>query len=137
MRFLLEYEDYDPREEYLTDTRRRLSLGGIRKSDIYQKILDLGFVEQHSLQQGLNNTLKFFRPDQESLEPGEEKIFYTIHPTGTVRRYNPKVDDTIPEGFGNEIKKFPRPFTKPVDYLRALNYLYYYLKRKEMRGNFR
>ncbi|NBV27571.1 hypothetical protein EBS02_00915 [bacterium] len=137
MRFLLEYEDYDPREEYLSDTRRHLHLDSIRKSDIYQKILDLGFIEEHSYQQSLNNTLKFFRPEQDSLEPGEEKIFYTIHPTGIVRRYNPKIDDVVPEGFGNEIKKFPGPFTKTSDYIKALNYLYYYLRRKEMRGNFR
>ena len=45
---LLEFEKYDPRLEYKTNTRRDISLDDIRKSGAYRNIIDLGFEEEHS-----------------------------------------------------------------------------------------
>ena len=110
MRFLLEYEKYDPRDEYDAETRRELSLEKIRKTKDYRRIIDLGFKEVHSHQQDLNNTLKFVRTKNKESEKGHGDVFYTVHPSGIVRRYNPEKSHEIPQGGGNDIRRFPRPF---------------------------
>jgi len=137
MKFLLEYEKYDPRDEYDSETRRELSLDKIRKTKDYRRIIDLGFKEVHSHQQDLNNTLKFVRTKNKEFEKGHGDVFYTIHPTGIVRRYNPPVSDEIPQGSGNDIRRFPKPFSSIREYAKALKYLFNYLRRKEMRGDYR
>ena len=137
MKFLLEYEKYDPRDEYDSETRRELSLEKIRKTKDYRRIIDLGFNEVHSHQQDLNNTLKFVRTKNKESEKGHGDVFYTIHPTGIVRRYNPPVSDEIPQGSGNDIRRFPKPFSSIKEYAKALKYLFNYLRRKEMRGDYR
>ena len=135
--WLSEKEKYDPMEEYQPDTRRRLNLDSVRKSPEYERIIDLGFVEDTSHQQSLNNTIKFTREEEIQPERGMAKVFYTIHPTGIVRRYNPERSKEIPEGSGNDIKVFPKPFERPRDYIKALRYLFQYLRRKEIEKNFR
>lgn len=137
LKHLLEFEKYDPRLEYKVETRRELSLDNIRRSKEYRNILDLGFEEDHSHQQALNNTLKFVRVKNKQKEKGHGDVFYTIHPSGIVRRYNPEKSDEVPEGGGNDIRRFPRPFKTLKDYNKALQYLFNYLRRKELRKNFR
>jgi hypothetical protein len=137
MNFLLEYEKYDPREEYTVDSRRELSLDKIRKTKDYRSVIDLGFREVRSHQQDLNNTLKFVRTKNKEAEKGHDDVFYTIHPTGIVRRYNPPISDEIPQGSGNDIRRFPKPFSSIREYSKALKYLFNYLRRKEMRGDYR
>ena len=134
---LLEYEKYDPRLEYKTDSRRDISLDDIRKSGAYRNIIDLGFEEEHSHQQELNNTLKFVRIKHKQRERGHGDVFYTVHPSGIVRRYNPEKSHEIPEGGGNDIRRFPRPFKTLKDYNKALKYLFNYLRRKELRNDYR
>lgn len=136
MRSIVEFEDYDPRSEYIEDERRNLDLDWIRGTKEYQQIIDLGFEDITSDQQELNNTLKFQRKKQPDIE-GYDKVFYTIHPTGTVRRYNPVESDEIPQGQGNTIRTFPKPFNTSRDYKKAFRYLHNYLRRKELKKDFR
>jgi hypothetical protein len=133
---LFEFDKYDPRSEYLEDERRSIDLNKIRKSDAYQDIIDLGFSDETSDQQELNNTLKFKRKNQPEVR-GYDDVFYTIHPTGVVRRYNPIKSDEIPEGQGNTIRTFPSPFRNSKEYKKALRYLFNYLRRKELRKDYR
>jgi len=115
-----------------------MDLDEVKRSKEYRKIIRLGFKEVSSDQQGLNSTLKFVRTKNKQREKGFGDVFYTIHPTGSVRRYNPKKtkDGTMVEGSGNPIKKFPA-FKTPKSYKKALDYLYEYLLRKQERGDFR
>jgi hypothetical protein len=136
MKTILEFEDYDPRSEYIEDERRELDLDWIRGTKEYRQILDLGFEDITSDQQELNNTLKLQRKKQPDIE-GYSKVFYTIHPTGTVRRYNPVDSDEIPQGQGNTIRTYPRPFRDSREYRKALRYLFNYLRRKELKKDYR
>ena len=141
MKHLLEYEKYNPEKEYSSDTRRELNLDVIRKMVDYERLIDLGFKEVTSHQQELNNTLKFTRTTNVQRERGHGKVFYTIHPSGKVRRYNPvrdtKSPDDIDQGNGNVIKDFMKPFKKATDYGKGLRYLWQYIKRKEEKGDYR
>jgi hypothetical protein len=137
MKNILSFKKYNPENEYKRDSRREINLDSIRKTKAFQRVLDLGFKENSSYQQELNNTIKFIRTKKKQSEPGHDDVFYTIHPSGTVRRYNPIKSAETPEGEGNDIKKFPQPFKSGRDYIRALNYLWQYLKRKESQKNFR
>lgn len=132
-----ESDEYDPSEEYQPETRKRINLDLVRRTPEYKRIIDLGFIDVTSHQQELNNTLKFTREDDIQPEKGMDKVFYTIHPTGIVRRYNPKKSKEIPEGSGNDIKVFAEPFERPRDYKKSLRYLFQYLRRKEIEKNFR
>ena len=137
MKNLLNFKNYDPGKEYKVDSRREIDLEPIRKTFDYRKILDLGFKEDTSHQQELNNTLKFIRHKKKQKEKGHGDVFYTIHPSGTVRRYNPRKGDETPEGSGNDIKKFYKPFKSTKDYSKALKYLHHYLVRKQKRHDYR
>ena len=140
MKHLFEYEKFkDPQKVYKEENRKELDLDEVRRSKEFRKILDLGFKDDTSDQQELNSTIKLIRTKNKQKEAGHGDVFYTIHPTGSVRRYNPEKskDGDVQEGSGNDLIKFPRPFTKPKDYKKALVYLYNYLKRKEDRGDFR
>ena len=137
MKNLLTFKKYDPSKEYKVDTRRDLNLDKIRSTPAYRNIIKLGFKEETSHQQELNNTLKFTRVREKQKEKDHDPVFYTIHPSGTVRRYNPIKSDEIPEGSGNDLKKFNRPFRTYRDYIRGLDYLWQYLKRKEEKKDFR
>jgi hypothetical protein len=55
----------------------------------------------------------------------------------TWRLYNPIISDENPEGGGNDIRRFPKPFRGVKEYSKALRYLFNYLRRKELRGDFR
>ena len=137
MENLLNFKDYEPAEEYKSESRRSLNLDSVRRSKEYKRIIKLGFDEETSHQQEINNTLKFIRSKHKQTEKDHDDVFYTIHPTGTVRRYNPIKSEEIPQGSGNDIKKFIEPFEKPKDYIKGLNYLWQYLKRKEANKDFR
>ena len=137
MENLLNFKDYEPAEEYKSESRRSLNLDSVRGSKEYKRIIKLGFEEETSHQQEINNTMKFIRTKQKQKEKGHDDVFYTIHPNGTVRRYNPIKSEEIPQGSGNDIKKFIEPFEKPKDYIKGLNYLWQYLKRKEANKDFR
>lgn len=133
---LFEFDRYDPRSEYLEDERRSIDLDSIRKSDAYRDIIELGFAEETSDQQELNNTLKFRRKKQPEVK-GYADVFYTIHPTGVVRRYNPVESSETPEGQGNTIRTYPSPFRNSKEYKKALRYLFNYLRRKELKEDYR
>jgi len=133
---LFEFDKYDPKSEYLEDERRSIDLDKIRKSDAYRDIIDLGFSDDTSDQQELNNTLKFRRKRQPEVD-GYGEVFYTVHPTGVVRRYNPIVSSETPEGQGNAIRTYPDPFRNGKEYKKALRYLFNYLRRKELRKDYR
>lgn len=137
MNHLLEYSKYDPRDEYKTEDRRDLDIDKIKKSKEYRNLIDLGFSEVNSYQQELNNTLKFLRIKNKQKEEGHGDVFYTVHPTGIVRRYNPIISSDVPEGNGNVIRRFPKPFRTTKEYSKALRYLFNYLRRKELRGDYR
>jgi hypothetical protein len=141
MKHLLEYSKYSPEEEYKSDSRREINLDVVRKFPEYKMILDIGFKDVTSHQQELNNTLKFTRTTDVQREKGHGKVFYTIHPTGIVRRYNPvrnrKNPGEMDEGNGNDIKDFGKPFKRTTDYNKGLKYLLQYLKRKEEKGDYR
>ncbi len=138
---LLEYEKYNPENEYKSDSRRELNMEVVRKMVDYDRLIELGFKEVTSHQQELNNTLKFTRTTDEQKERGHGKVFYTIHPTGKVRRYNPTRNKENPgemiEGNGNTIRDFGTPFKRSTDYGKGLRYLWQYIKRKESKGNYR
>ena len=137
MKNLVNFRNYNPDNEYKKESRRKLNLDRVKQTKAYKRILELGFKEDASHQQQLNNTLKFIRVRKKQSEPGHGDVFYTIHPSGTVRRYNPIRSAEIPEGDGNDIKKFPLPFKTGKDYVKALNYLWQYLKRKESEKDYR
>lgn len=137
MENLLSFKDYEPTEEYKSESRRSLNLDSVRRTKEYKRIIKLGFEEETSHQQEINNTIKFVRSKHKQKEKGHDDVFYTIHPTGTVRRYNPIKSEDVPQGNGNDIKKFIEPFEKPKDYIKGLNYLWQYLKRKEANKDFR
>lgn len=141
MKHLLEYAKYNPEEEYKSDSRREINLDVVREFPEYRMILNLGFKDVTSHQQELNNTLKFTRTTDVQREKGHGKVFYTIHPTGIVRRYNPVKDRKNPneldEGNGNDLRDFGKPFKRATDYVKGLKYLLQYLKRKEEKGDYR
>jgi hypothetical protein len=137
MKNILSFKKYNPENEYKKKFRRDLNLENLRKTKAFSRILDLGFSEETSHQQELNNTIKFVRTSNKQSETGHSDVFYTIHPSGTVRRYNPIKSAETPEGDGNDIKKFPVPFKSGREYVKALNYLWQYLKRKESQKNYR
>ncbi len=141
MNHILEYEKYDPEKEYSSETRREVNLDTVRKLVDYERLIDLGFKEVTSHQQELNNTLKFTRNDNVQKERGHGKVFYTVHPTGKVRRYNPvrnkENPNEIDQGNGNVIKDFMKPFKKATDYSKGLRYLWQYIKRKEEKEDYR
>ena len=137
MKNLVSFKNYKPSKEYKAQSRRNLNLDRVRQTRAYARIIELGFKEDPSHQQDLNNTMKFIRIRKKQKEPGHDDVFYTIHPTGTVRRYNPIKSKEVPEGSGNDIKKFNSPFKTGKDYVKALNYLWQYLKRKEAKKDFR
>ena len=124
---------------YKEENRRPINIDAVRRTKEYRKLLALGFKDDTSHQQELNNTLKFIRTKHQQKEIGYDDVFYTVHPTGTVRRYNPpkSKDDDVQEGSGNDLKKFSKPFSRSRDYKQALTYLYDYLLRKQERGDFR
>lgn len=140
MKSVISYRDYDPKSEYQEETRREINLENIRKSSEYADIIDLGFEDLTSHQQEINNTLKFQRKNQPH-EEGYGDVFYTVHPSGSIRRYNPAIEDEqdseFPEGQGNPIRSYPSPFRNSMEYKKALRYLFNYLRRKELRNNFR
>ena len=129
--------EYTPSDEYQEGLRRNINLNSIRKTKEYRNIIDLGFIDDTSHQQELNNTIKFIRKSDIDKEFGMDPVFYTIHPTGTIRRYNPPKSDETPQGSGNDIKVFNKPFFRGKDYLKGLKYLFHYLRRKEGRGDYR
>lgn len=137
MKNIKSFKDYNPNDEYKADSRRSLNLDRVRRTKEYRRLLNLGFSEETSDQQSLNNTMKFVRTKHKQREKGHGDVFYTIHPSGTVRRYNPVKSEDIPQGNGNDIKKFIEPFKKSSDYKKALNYLWQYIKRKEDNEDFR
>lgn len=137
MKNLKKFKDYDPSDEYKEDSRRSIDLDYLRNSIDYERVIKMGFSEETSHQQELNNTIKFVRTKNKQKERGHDDVFYTIHPSGTVRRYNPIKSEEVPEGSGNDIKKFDRPFRSAGDYKKALRYLWQYIKRKEQKGDFR
>jgi hypothetical protein len=134
---ILSFSDYDPADEYKAELRRDLNLNVIRRSPEYKELIRMGFEEETSDQQELNNTLKFIRTRRAERDRGHDFPFYTIHPSGTVRRYNPPKSKEFPEGSGNDIKVFKKPFVKGRDYIKGLKYLIGYLKRKESKGDFK
>ena len=136
MKHIISFKNYKPDLEYKVETRRDLDLDVIRNMREYKKILGLGFKDITSHQQELNNTIKFVRTRKKQKERGHDEVFYTIHPSGTVRRYNPIKADETPEGSGNDLRKFP-PFKTIRDYRKGLEYLHDYLQRKEEKGDFR
>ena len=139
MKHLFEYKKFEPQEMYKEENRRPINIDAVRRTKEYRKLLSLGFKDDTSHQQELNNTLKFIRTKNKQKEIGYDDVFYTVHPTGTVRRYNPPKtkDDEVQEGSGNDLKKFSKPFVRSRDYKQALTYLYDYLLRKQDRGDFR
>ena len=140
MKHLFEFKKFkDPQEMYKEENRKPINLDAVRRTKEYRKLLSLGFKEDTSHQQELNNTLKFIRTKNKQKETVYDDVFYTIHPTGTVRRYNPLKDKSgeVQEGSGNDLKKFPKAFVRSRDYKQAMKYLHDYLLRKQERGDFR
>lgn len=137
MKNVLSFSDYDPTDEYKADLRRDINLNVVRRSPYYKELIRMGFEEVTSDQQDLNNTMKFIRIRRTAKDRGHDLPFYTIHPTGTVRRYNPPKSEEQPEGSGNDIKTFEKPFVRNRDYIKGIKYLIGYLKRKEERGDFK
>ena len=140
MEHLFEFKKFiEPQEMYKEENRKTINLDAVRRTKEYRRILTLGFREDTSHQQELNSTMKFVRTKNKQKEPGYDEVFYTIHPTGTVRRYNPpkSKEGDVPEGSGNDLKKFPGKFRRSRDYKKAMTYLADYLERKQERGDYR
>jgi hypothetical protein len=137
MKNILSFSNYDPEDEYRSETRREINLGPVRRSLPYKELIRKGFAELTSDQQELNSTMKFQRMRDKEKDKGHDYPFYTIHPSGTVRRYNPPREEETPEGSGNEIKQFDKPFIRAKDYVKGLRYLIGYLKRKEEKGDYK
>ena len=123
MKNVLSFSDYDPELEYKSDTRREMNLNRVRRSREYKELIKKGFKELTSEQQELNSTMKFQRVRFKEKDKGHDFPFYTIHPSGTVRRYNPPKSPEVPEGSGN--------------YIKGIQYLLDYLDRKEDRGDYK
>jgi hypothetical protein len=136
MKHLELFEKYTASQEYKADSRRDIDLEKVRGLNEYKDITDLGFVEDTSFQQELNNTIKFVRKRHKQSQEGFADVFYTIHPSGAIRRYNLPKSDVIPPGSGNLLYKYPK-FKNADDYRKGLLFLWQYLKRKENVGNFR
>jgi len=136
MKHLMIFEDYSPRKEYMADSRRDIDLDKVRSMPEYKDIINLGFKEDTSFQQELNNTLKFVRRRHKQSEKGYGEVFYTIHPSGAIRRYNPPSGESTPAGSGNDIYKYTK-FNSEKDYRKGLLFLWQYLRRKENQGNYR
>jgi hypothetical protein len=137
MKNLINFNKYIPDNEYKTESRRELDLDKLKKTKEFKKIIKLGFDEDTSHQQELNNTIKFRRISKKEKEKDHGDVFYTVHPSGIIRRYNPVKSDDVPEGNGNDIKRFTLPFKTTKDYIKGLKYLYEYIKRKEQRKDYR
>lgn len=140
MKYLFEFKKFkDPQEPYKEESRKTINLDSVRRTKEYRKIISLGFKEDTSHQQELNSTMKFIRTKNKQKEAGHGDVFYTIHPTGIVRRYNPVKDKSggVQEGSGNDLIKFPSKFVRSRDYKKALSYLHDYLLRKQERGDYR
>jgi hypothetical protein len=133
---LLSFKKYNPELEYKVETRRELDMEDVRNSPEYRNVLSLGFKDVTSHQQDLNNTIKFVRSRKKQKERGHDDVFYTVHPSGIIRRYNPIKSDETPEGNGNDLIRF-KPFRTEKDYRKGLKYLREYLVRKEEKGDFR
>lgn len=136
MKNLLSFKKYNPELEYKVETRRELDMEDVRNSPEYRNVLSLGFKDVTSHQQDLNNTIKFVRSRKKQKERGHDDVFYTVHPSGIIRRYNPIKSDETPEGNGNDLIRF-KPFRTEKDYRKGLKYLREYLVRKEEKGDFR
>jgi hypothetical protein len=136
MKHLMIFEAYNPRKEYKVDSRRDIDLDKVRSMPEYKDIIDLGFKEDTSFQQELNNTLKFIRRRHKQSEKDHGDVFYTIHPSGAIRRYNPPKGENTPSGSGNDLFKYPK-FKSEKDYRKGLLFLWQYLRRKENQGNYR
>ena len=136
MKYLKLFEKYFPSKEYKSDTRRTLDLEKIRSMPEYKDIINLGFKEDTSFQQELNNTIKFIRSRHKQSQSGFGEVFYTIHPSGSIRRYNPPKGNKTPMGSGNVLFKYPK-FKNEDDYKKGLLFLWQYLRRKENLGNYR
>jgi hypothetical protein len=136
MKHLMIFEAYNPRKEYKVDSRRDIDLDKVRSMPEYKDIIDLGFKEDTSFQQELNNTLKFIRRRHKQSEKDHGDVFYTIHPSGAIRRYNPPKGENTPSGSGNDLFKYPK-FKTEKDYRKGLLFLWQYLRRKENQGNYR
>jgi len=140
MKHLFEFKKFkEPQDLYKEENRKTINLDAVRRTKEYRKILSLGFKDDTSHQQEMNSTLKFVRTKNKQKETGYDDVFYTIHPTGIVRRYNPVKDKSgeVQEGSGNDLKRFDKPFERSRDYKQGLKYLYEYLLRKQNRGDFR
>ncbi len=137
MKNIKSYKDYNPEGEYKKSSRRDLDLEMLRKSKEYKSIIKLGFSETTSHQQELNNTIKFERKREKQKEKGKSKPFYTIHPSGIVRRYNPDKSEDIQQGSGNDLINFGAPFRSHREYKKGLKYLKSYIERKEDRKDYR
>jgi hypothetical protein len=131
------YKNYDPEKEYKKPTRREMNLDVLRKSKDYKNIIKMGFKETTSHQQELNNTLKFERGREKQKEKGKGKTFYTVHPSGIIRRYNPDKSKEILQGSGNDLVNFGKPFRSSREYSKGLKYLKSYIERKEERKDYR
>jgi hypothetical protein len=137
MKNVLSFSDYDPELEYKSETRREMNLNRVRRSREYKELIKKGFKEITSEQQELNSTMKFQRVRYKEKDKGHDFPFYTIHPSGTVRRYNPPKSPEVPEGSGNDLIVFDKPFYKPKDYIKGIQYLLDYLDRKEDRDDYK
>ena len=137
MKNIKEYKSYKPEKEYKKTTRREINLDVLRKSKDYKNLIKIGFKDSTSHQQELNNTLKFERKREKQKERGKGKTFYTLHPSGTVRRYNPDKSKEILQGSGNDLINFGKPFKSSRDYSKGLRYLKSYIERKEGRKDYR
>jgi hypothetical protein len=126
---LFEFDDLSKMKEYKAETRRDLNLDIVRNLPEYEELMRMGVVDETSHQQNINNTLKLV-PGWQRKEKGHQKVYYTIHPTGIVRRYNPPKENEDLEGSGNDIKVFSDKFRSPRDYRKALKYLITYFKNK-------
>lgn len=133
---LFEFDDFSKLKEYKADTRREINLEVVRNLPEYEELLRMGVSDETSGQQEINNTLKLV-PGWQRKEKGHQKVFYTVHPTGIVRRYNPPRENEDLEGSGNDIKVFPDKFRTARDYRKALKYLIKYFKEKIKRGDYR
>ena len=67
----------------------------------------------------------------------KSKTFYTVHPSGIIRRYNPDKSKEIPQGSGNDLINFGKPFRSSREYAKGLKYLKSYIERKEERKDYR
>jgi hypothetical protein len=81
LKHLFEYKKFEPQEMYKEENRKPINIDAVRRTKEYRKLLSLGFKDDTSHQQELNNTLKFVRTKHKQKEIGYDDVFYTIHPT--------------------------------------------------------